>query len=206
MVAAKSYLRNVLATCRNNLSPSYVDERSTLIQRRLVESRWYRQAAIVVLYAPKDNEVETRQIFADAIASRRVVLFPKVIRSSKQLALVRVDDLTDLQSGAFGVLEPMGTETVPPAHLRQALICVPGLAFSPSGHRLGRGGGFYDRLIGEVGSDATSAGLAYSFQVLDQIPQSPVDRRLNLIFTESALYEAASNSEPARTWADQGGI
>ncbi len=206
MVAAKSYLRDVLAACRKNLSPSYIDEQSTPIQRRLVESRWYRQAATIVLYAPKDNEVATRLIFGDAIASHRVVLFPKVIRPSKQLALVRVDDLADLQSGAFGVLEPTGTEMVPPADLRQALICGPGLAFSPCGHRLGRGGGFYDRLLAEVGPDVTSAGLAYGFQVLDQIPQSPDDRRLNLIFTESALYEAVANSDTAAAWTDQGGV
>ena len=176
------------------------------MQRRLIESRWYRQARTTVLYAPKDREIETGLIFADAIAAGRVVLFPRVVRTSNQLALVRVDDPAELAPGAFGVAEPTGAEIVSVAKLHQALICVPGLAFSPSRQRLGRGGGYYDRLLAQAGPQATSAGLAYSFQVLDQIPQSSEDRRLDLIFTESALYQAVDESEAAAAArTDQGG-
>ena len=71
--------------------------------------------------------------------------------------------------------------------LERALICVPGVAFSLSGQRLGRGGGYYDRLLAAVHPQAITAGLAYSFQVLDRLPQSPQDRRLGLIVTASAF-------------------
>jgi 5-formyltetrahydrofolate cyclo-ligase len=204
VVAAKAYLRSVLGTSRKHLSAAYGVSVSGLVQKRLIESSAYQYARSIVLYAPKDHEIETKAIFADAVATGRVVLFPRISRD--QLSLVRVDDPAELQPGAFGVLEPTGAEIVPVADVRQGLICVPGLAFSPSGQRLGRGGGYYDRLLAQAGSQSRSAGLAYSFQVLDQIPQSPGDRRLDLIFTESALYQAENAFEPAGARADQGGV
>jgi 5-formyltetrahydrofolate cyclo-ligase len=159
-----------------------------------------------MLYAPKNHEIETSLIFADAAATGRSIWFPRVRRQSQELALVKVEDPAELEPGAFGVLEPTGAETVPVANLRRALICVPGLAFSPSGQRLGRGGGYYDRLLAQAGPQSISAGLAYAFQVLDQIPQSPGDRRIDLIFTESALYQAGAESAPVATRTDQGGV
>src|SRR6185437_16657376 len=124
---------------------------------------------------------------SDAVRSRRV-LFPKVhVGGGSQLSLVRVTDLSQLAPGAFGILEPTGTEITPLDQLRRPLICAPGLAFSPCGQRLGRGGGFYDRLLRDAAPYALSAGLGFSFQILDRLPEAPHDRRLHLIVTQSAL-------------------
>lgn len=165
-----------------------MNSHSVVVQRLLLDSIEYAQAKTIVLYAAKDNEVETYMILADALATGRRVLFPKVLREKRELSLVKVDSRSELVAGAFGVQEPTGTEIVLVTDLGQALICVPGLAFSPSGHRVGRGGGYYDRLLTAAGLPARSAGLAFSFQVLDRLPQSPTDWRLNLIVSESALY------------------
>jgi 5-formyltetrahydrofolate cyclo-ligase len=205
VVADKTYLRNVLKTCRASLLASYADEVSAIVQRRVIAAEFYRHADTLILYAPKDREIATELIFADARAAGRKIFFPKV-GPTQELALVRVDSPAELQPGAFGLLEPTGAETVPVANLRQALICVPGLAFSPDGDRLGRGGGYYDRLLAQTGPSTTSAGLAYAFQVLDQLPQAPGDRRIDLIITESALYRAGSQAAPIATWTDQGGV
>ena len=170
---------------------------SKQVQERLLESDFYRSSRCIVLYAEKDNEVATDQIFADALASGRRVLFPRVIPEYRGVSLVRVCSRDELRPGAFGLLEPTGSETVPPAELGRALICVPGVAFSLEGQRLGRGGGYYDRLLAETGSQAVTAGLAYSFQVLDRLPESPDDRRLQLIVTESGVYAAGASTRPA---------
>jgi len=159
----------------------------------------------VVLYAPKGNEVETDLIFARARASGRCVLYPRVILEGQQLALVRVHDHAELKLGAYAVLEPTGAEIVPPADLGRALICVPGVGFSRDGDRLGYGGGYYDRLLAEAGPRAVTAGLAFSFQVLDRIPLSPGDRRLHFIVTESALHPTGPAPRPAAVGTDQGG-
>ncbi len=196
----------MLRACRSNLPPDYVASASAAVQQRLLESSAYDAALDVILYAAKDNEIGTEQIFARAIASGRHVYFPKIIKESGQLSLVRVSGSEQFRTGAFGILEPTGAESVPVAILRQALICVPGLAFSPDGQRVGRGGGYYDRLLTKAGPQLVSAGLAYSFQVLDQLPQSSEDRRLNLIITESALFEMSAEPHISTSLAGQGGV
>jgi 5-formyltetrahydrofolate cyclo-ligase len=120
--------------------------------------------------------------------------------------LIRVRDREELRPGAFGILEPEGTEMISPALLERTLICVPGVAFSLSGQRLGRGRGYYDCLLAAAHPQAITAGLAYSFQVLGRLPESPHDRRLGFIVTASAIHSAAGTSLSASERASQGGI
>ncbi len=197
MADEKKYIRQILTESRARLLSERAAAFSMQVQKRLLESNFYRISQCIVLYAEKDNEVATEQIFADALASGRRTLFPRVIPEYRGLSLVRVCSRDELRPGTFGLLEPTGSEIVPPAELGRALICVPGVAFSLEGQRLGRGGGYYDRLLAATGSEALTAGLAYSFQVLDRLPESPDDRRLQLIVTESGVYAAGASTRPA---------
>lgn len=197
MADEKKYLRQILTESRARLRSARAAALSKQVQERLLESDLYRGSRCIVLYAEKDNEVATEQILADALGSGRRVLFPRVIPECRGLPLVRVRGRDELTPGTFGLLEPTGSEIVPPAKLGRALICVPGVVFSLEGQRLGRGGGYYDRLLAATGSQAVTAGLAYSFQVLDRLPESPDDRRLQLIVTESGVYAAGASTRPA---------
>ncbi|HKV55542.1 MAG TPA: 5-formyltetrahydrofolate cyclo-ligase [Candidatus Binataceae bacterium] len=206
MADDKKYLRKILRECRSALPRAYVASASGAVQRRLMASAAYRDADAVVLYAAKDNEIATGELLAGVLASGRLALMPKVVLDSHDLRLIRVNDPSELAPGAFGLLEPTGAEIVPLAGLVRALICVPGVAFSPVGQRLGRGGGYYDRMLAATGPQVITAGLAYSFQLLDRLPESPNDRRLNLIVTESAMHAAGDAPHPGTLRADQGGV
>ena len=188
MADDKKYLRQVIGECRSALPTSYIASASRPIQLRVLESSFYRATSTIVLYAAKDNEVGTDLLLADALGSQRCVLLPRVIPQTHEFVIVRVRNSAELVPGSFGLLEPMGSEIVPVADLGPALFCVPGVAFSRTGQRLGRGGGYFDRVLAAIGPQTVTAGLAYSFQLLDRLPESPNDRRLNLIFTESAMY------------------
>jgi 5-formyltetrahydrofolate cyclo-ligase len=202
----KKILRRILTECRAELPTRSAARLSKLVQHNLLESSPYADAACLILYAAKDNEVATDRIFAHAIACGRRVFYPRIVAQSHDLSLVRVDDLDQLRPGTHGILEPTGAEIERYADLERALFCVPGVAFGPAGQRLGRGGGYYDRLIAALGPETVTVGLAYSFQVLDQLPESPIDRRLGLIVTESAVHRAAGNIPAAGARMDQGGI
>jgi 5-formyltetrahydrofolate cyclo-ligase len=193
----KKELRDALRAGRDGLQSSYVTAASAAIQRHLIGSAAYRAARTVVLYGAQDQEVETDLIFADALAAGRCVLFPRVVRETRSLALIKVCSQAELAPGAFGLREPTGADIVPIAAVWCGLVCVPGLGFTRDGLRLGRGGGYYDRLLAEAGPRLQSAGLAYAFQVLDQIPQSLGDQRLNLIITESASHEVIAQAAMA---------
>ncbi len=192
----KKYLRKVLGECRSNLPDDYVAALSRKIQFRVLSSSFYRAAPTLVLYAATDNEVRTDLLIKHALASDRRLFLPRIRQNSRELSFVRLRDCAELAPGSFGILEPTGTELLPPADFGQALFVVPGVAFSPTGQRLGRGGGYYDRTLAAVGRQTLTAGLAYSFQMLDRLPQSSCDRRLKVIFTESATHAGAALDSP----------
>lgn len=184
----KKYWRIIFGECRSGLPIPYVTAVSRQVQFRVIGSQAYQIAPTVVLYAAKDNEIATDLILDHALATNRRVLLPKILPENRELLIVRLRDRAELVPGSFGILEPRGTEIVAATDLGPALFCVPGVAFSRSGQRLGRGGGYLDRTLAAIGPETITAGLAYSFQLLDWLPESPHDRRLNLIFTESATH------------------
>ena len=82
-----------------------------------------------------------------------------------------------LRSGPAGVLEPVGTQAVDPRAVTRWLV--PGLAFTPSGGRIGYGGGWYDRLLDAASEGAEKWGIAYDFQIFDDLPEEKHDLRLD---------------------------
>ena len=194
----KKTLRAILSESRDALSIEGAAALSEIIQRRVIESEFYRDASAVVLYAAKGNEVSTEIIFAESLSTGRAVFYPRVDVASGTIVARRVRDRAELCPGAFGILEPSDlADALDPANFKQIIVCVPGVAFGLEGQRLGRGGGYYDRFIGRLGDDAISVGLAYSFQLLDRIPETGLDRRLNYILTESAVHRACDAPLPA---------
>ena len=165
---------------------------SARVSSAFLSAAFYRQSQAIVLYSALANEISTDTIFSDALANGRAVFYPRLDRARDAIALCKVESRSDLMLGAYGILEP-GTPALDIASLPPAVIVVPGVAFAARGERIGRGGGHYDRLLAEVAElapHAISVGLAYSFQLLDHIPQSGWDRRLNFVVTESAIYPA----------------
>ncbi len=89
---------------------------------------------------------------------------------------------TDLQPGLMGLLEPVGTRpSLPPADLDA--ILVPGLAFTPQGDRLGKGGGYYDRTLSQTGSRPLLLGVAFPCQIVDTLPREKHDHPVDLVIT-----------------------
>jgi 5-formyltetrahydrofolate cyclo-ligase len=188
----------------------------------VLASEAYRDASAIVLYAAIGNEVSTERILGDALASRRAVFYPSlagrpsgagrpggagrrarhqpgVETSYGMIVARRIRDRAELARGAYGILEPPeSSEALDRKNFAKVLVCVPGVAFGLEGQRLGRGGGHYDRFIGQLGGEAITVGLAYSFQLLDRIPETGLDRRLNFIVTESAVHRACEAPLPAR--------
>ncbi len=209
MADEKQYLRSVLYEARSSLSVTRAGALSARVQQRLLATSSYLAATRIVLYAPLGREVETALIAADALRAQRQVYFPIVDRDRRRIRLGAVSDLSDLRPGAFGILEPPATGALETealeTELGAALVCVPGIGFTPAAARLGRGGGYYDRLLAALSAEAVTVGLGYSFQLIDRLPEQAHDRRLDFIVTESAVYSASGARHAAAQTADQGG-
>ncbi len=207
MADEKNRLRRIFRECRNALDADYAATLACRIQQNLLETSCYAAADRVALYAAAGHEVSTGMIMRDALRSGRRVYLPRIAPERRNLQMVRVNDPSEMRLGAFGIPEPSGAEVASSRDLRRALICVPGLAFSLAGGRLGRGGGHYDRFLAGAAEEAVAAGLAYDFQVLDRLPEEPHDRRLGLIVTESAVLRPAQSVMGAAARPDdQGGM
>jgi 5-formyltetrahydrofolate cyclo-ligase len=193
----KKNLRAIMIACRDALPGERAAAMSDIVQRTVLASESYRDASAIVLYAAIGNEVSTDLILTDALRSGRAVFYPRV--EAGMIVARRIHDRAELARGAYGILEPPeSAEVLDSKSFTKILVCVPGVAFGLEGQRLGRGGGHYDRFIGQLGREAITVGLAYSFQLLDRIPETGLDRRLNFIVTESDVHRACEAPLPAR--------
>lgn len=135
-------------------------------------------AKTVMVYLSKGSEVDTSRLIALAHMHGKAICAPRVISPTEIEAAML--DVRGFQRGTFGILEPRGKRCE-----EIDIIFVPGVAFDKTGNRIGYGKGYYDRFL--KAQAATTVGLCYSVQVVDSIPASPHDVRLDKILTEEGV-------------------
>jgi 5-formyltetrahydrofolate cyclo-ligase len=156
---------------------------SRSIQTRAIEFSYYRAARAVALYSPVQNEVETSAILHHALTSDKKVFYPK-LSSAGSTGLARINSAAELVVGRHDILEPAGTDFIAPVDCDNLVVFIPGALFDRRGNRLGRGGGWYDRELSELGNKGIFVGLAYASQMVESLPAESWDRRVHFIITE----------------------
>ena len=140
----------------------------------------WKKAASVLLYAPLQDEINVLPLLATGLNAGKLMAFPRFQSDSASYIGCQIEHMGQLTPGQFGILEPRGE--APPVSLKQLdLVLVPGLAFDSGGRRLGRGKGFYDRLLMAV--RGAKCGVAFDQQVLGEIPVESHDILMNFIVT-----------------------
>ena len=177
----KASLRAQVRAELKKMSP--VERASASLQAcaRLEQQTLWRAAQSILFYAPLAGELDIWSLLVDALAAGKTILLPRFIPEQNLYVACRIKDAArDLQTGQFGVREPLAScERNLLNHLD--LILVPGIAFDLSGHRLGRGKGFYDRLLAVL--SGPTCGVAFDQQIVSHIPVEAHDLRLNCILT-----------------------
>lgn len=181
IAVAKATVRGVL---RRQLALITPDERRAAgaLARRLLERQpvWARAGA-VLFYAPMPDEVDLWPLLEQAVAAGREVGLPRYVASRDEYEAARIGDVSaDVVVGHWGIREP-GPKCVAIPLNRLDLALVPGVGFDCRGRRLGRGRGFYDRLLSTV--VGVRCGVALDTQVLPEIPHEPHDQLLDCILT-----------------------
>ena len=154
---------------------------SAAIRNHLDSWRPWQEANEVCLFHPMASEPS----YLDPWPEEKKLLFPKIDGAS--LILSHVTSRSEMLAGPFGVLEPPAV--TPVADWREGLILVPGLAFDIRGMRLGRGGGFYDRLLENFAG--TKVGICFEGQLLDAVPAEPHDIAVDYLVTPSGVLACA---------------
>lgn len=181
LVVAKEALRQSVASRLARCGPAARQEADRALCARLER---LGGATRLLAYMALPDEVDLRPFLAFWLRAGRVLVLPRV-EPARRLTLWAVADFErDLQPGYGGILEPApGCPGVRVDDLDLALV--PGRAFDRFGNRLGRGGGYYDRLL--AGLAAPAAGIAYPEQVVPAVPTGALDRPVAAVLTPGGL-------------------
>ena len=151
------------------------------IHSRIVKHKVWRQAKSVLFYAAFAAEPDIWLLLGDALAEDKAVFLPRYDSVTDHYTIRQVRDLADdIETGQFGIREPRAGCALLTLN-RLDLILVPGIAFDLEGRRLGRGRGYYDRLLG--GLRGEKCGVAFDQQTVDRVPVEPHDMRVDYIVT-----------------------
>ena len=160
----KQELRRVIREQKRAMSEADIDRRSAILAEKFLQSDAYKAARTVYGYLPYNQEVRTVPILQQALRDGKQVAVPKVY--GDEMKFLYLDDLNAVAKGYAGIPEPIADEPV--AQDETALVLMPGLAFDPQGHRIGYGGGFYDKFLAAEPNHPTLA-LCYEFQMLPKL-------------------------------------
>jgi 5-formyltetrahydrofolate cyclo-ligase len=136
----------------------------------------------VLMFYSLPDEISTHT-FIEKWCDYKHIYLPRVNGCNLDILKYRKDGL---RHGSFNIEEPEGTELCDIANID--LIVVPGVAFDRNCNRVGRGKGYYDRLLAT--NHATTIGIAYDFQVLDDIEVEPHDVPLDILITDKHIYKS----------------
>lgn len=177
----KEEIREKMLYKRTSLAPSERSAKSEQIIQTLEQLPEFQQAKNIMLYIAIHGEVDLEALF-DKYKEEKNFILPRVERENSALHLFHVKSLDDLTKGSFSISEPKeGLEQIEPEQLN--LVIVPGVAYATDGHRIGYGGGFYDRLLKKL--TCPKIGVAYEFQIIENVHGEEHDESVDLIVTET---------------------
>ena len=170
--AGKQELRRFIRAQKKEYTAQELAAMSEEICDRVLASAWWQEADTLLLYHPLADEVDVRPLIREAFERGKQVLLP--VCRGDELELHHYEGEASLAEGAFGIKEPTGTIFAEEQYPDVQLAIIPGMAFDSKGHRLGRGKGYYDRLLPKL-VNARLQGICFPFQLMDEVPTDAYD-------------------------------
>lgn len=172
----KTALRKEIREKKRAMSPQQIEKASENLARQFYDTTYYREAQTLYGYLPYNQEVRTERILLQALKDGKKVAIPKVYGDT--MRFIYLENLDGVEKGYAGIPEPVADGPV--AQDEKALVLMPGLAFDKEGHRIGYGGGFYDKFLSAEPAHPTVA-LCYDFQMLPKLETEEFDVPVDLV-------------------------
>lgn len=160
----KQALRKQIRDQKRAMTDAQIVEKSEKLAVLFAASKAYKDAKTIYGYLPYNQEVRTVAMLQKALEDGKKIAVPKCY--GDEMRFIYLDDLSQVEKGYCGIPEPIADEPV--ADDKTALVLMPGLAFDPQGHRMGYGGGFYDKFLAAEPNHPTLA-LCYDFQMMEHL-------------------------------------
>jgi len=183
--AEKAELRKTVRQALRRIDPAQLKQWSDRITARLLELPEYQKSKALMVYFSLPGEYATDALIDDAVGSGKTVCAPNVIWRTHEMYPVMVVGRDNYVVGDHGVKQPGSDQRFQADRLD--LILVPGLAFDAQGRRLGRGGGFYDMLLGQSEIRATKLAAAFDLQIVENLPVADHDQPVDMIVTPTRV-------------------
>lgn len=177
----KEDIRCVIRERKSDFSVEELQRMSHAIISEVLRCEEVQHADCVAAYWSLPDEVSTPDLLDALCGSGKKVYLPVVKGESLQWR--RYSGRNSMRKGAFGIMEPSeDADCIWGEWPERSVFLVPGMAFDGEGNRLGRGGGYYDRALGDIlRGKCTLIGLCFSFQMVDKVPTDEHDVRMNKI-------------------------
>ena len=166
----KKELRSQIRAMKRAMTEEQIVDAGVKLGELFAATKQYKEAKTIYGYLPYNQEVRTVPMLEKALADGKRVAAPKVY--GDEMRFIYITDMSRIEKGYAGIPEPIDDEPV--ADDPTALVLMPGLAFDLKGHRIGYGGGFYDRFLAAEPNHPTVA-LCYDFQMFPQLETEEFD-------------------------------
>lgn len=176
----KKELRREILGIRKAMEPEQVRSLSEIICRRVRDTESYKGCTSLCIYMPINKEVEADLLIEPALADGKRVYIPKVI--GEEMVFNAYDPALMIEDGPFHIRESRSEEVLEPDE--GTLIIMPGSVFDPQGHRIGYGGGYYDKYLSRYPVCRTMA-VCYDLQIVEELPAEAHDICPQTIVSES---------------------
>lgn len=179
----KKEIRKKISRLRQELDPLIWQQKTESIASAVISHPWFRETTDIYSYVDCHGETGTTKIIEEAWRLGKNVWVPKVIGA--EMIFCHISSIQELRPGAYGILEP---ETDWISEGTEGLMIIPGVAFDSSFHRIGYGGGYYDRYLAAHPRLRTMA-IAFDFQIFQQIPHETHDIQPGVLITETKICQ-----------------
>jgi 5-formyltetrahydrofolate cyclo-ligase len=184
----KDELRRKIHMDISSMAENARERASTAIAQRVRALPEWKAATDILGYLSMRREASVDLLLAAGLSDEKRVSVPAVDEERLRFRAIESSDGPFVR-GAYGIREPeSNAPEIDVAALTSGLVLVPGVGFDAAGMRLGRGGGYYDRLLAELPPGVTTVGIAFSCQLQEELPVDEHDRAIDLLATEHAVY------------------
>lgn len=194
MASTKQEMRQQLLAARHSIAAPQRKSAAMQLCQSVTQLPYYSTAQNIALYWPMEDEIDCLPLLNLALKQQKKCFLPILLLDLQQkLAFASYTPTTPLVKNRYGISEPELTFASVTRLLDLDLIFVPLVGFDKQGHRLGRGGGYYDATFADLNKHPHSkwpklVGLAYDCQCIDEIPIDGWDWQLDAVVTETKIY------------------
>lgn len=182
----KKTVRQKMRETRDALTMEDIDIHSKQITKQLLQSSLYKECTHLCVYEAFRNEVSCKYITEQAFQDGKYVYLPVTDATTKTMEFYEITVDTIYREGNYGIREPELNDCSKTLQ-EKALVLMPGLAFDQNKHRLGYGGGYYDKYL-SLHKEHITVALCYNFQIVDELPYEEHDILPDYIVTEREIF------------------